>query len=54
MPNHSIRYLSVAALVFALTTGCQKKEAAASTEVEVQATVARNAPITEHIAADDS
>ena len=52
MPNHSIRYLSVAVLILALSTGCQKKEAAASTEVEVQATVARNAPITEHITAD--
>lgn len=52
MPNHSIRYLSLAALTLALATGCQNKEAAAPTEVEVQATAARIAPITGHITAD--
>ncbi|MGC1362328.1 MAG: biotin/lipoyl-binding protein, partial [Silvibacterium sp.] len=52
MPNHSIRYVSLAALVLTLATGCQKKEPVAPTEVEVQTTVARNEPITEHIATD--
>jgi RND family efflux transporter MFP subunit len=35
-----------------LAAGCQKKEAAPSAEVEVQATVAKRQPIIEHIQAD--
>jgi RND family efflux transporter MFP subunit len=52
MPNHSTRNAFLAMLVVVLATGCQKKEAVAPTQVEVQASAARDEPITEHIAAD--
>ena len=52
MPNHFTRNVFLAILVLALATGCQKKEAVAPTQVEVQASVARDEPITEHIVAD--
>jgi HlyD family secretion protein len=51
-PTLSTRYLRFTALVVALAAGCQKKEATPSIEVEVQATVAKHQPITEHIEAD--
>ena len=52
MPNYSTRNAFLAMLVVVLATGCQKKETAAPTQVEVQASVARDESITEHIAAD--
>lgn len=51
-PTRSNRYLLFTALAVALAAGCQKKEAAPSVEVEVQATAAKRQAITEHIEAD--
>ncbi len=52
MHNHSARCLSLGALLLVLVSGCQKKDSAPPTVVDVQATAVHRETITEHITAD--